>query len=173
MENINTTNPIFSYQKLDWFNGHYLRQTNDEKLAALIKPFAPEEMTETLLKKTIPLVKDRLVKLSDYPVLTDFFVKDPQVDTDLLLKKGGNNEELIKGEFKETVSVLTKLTDWKKEAIEKNLRELAEKNNWHIGKYFMAIRIALTGKTATPPLFELMEVLGKEESLSRLKCIYG
>ena len=66
---------------------------------------------------------------------------------------------------------MSNVKNWKAGVIEKTLRELAAKNNWHVGKFFMAIRIALTGKPVTPPLFESMELLGKEETLKRLKCM--
>ena len=55
--------------------------------------------------------------------------------------------------------------------LENLFRKIAQEQNYHIGKFFMAVRIALTGKSGTPPLFETMELLGKEKTLKRLKAV--
>ncbi len=164
---ISTSAPVFDLQKLDWLNGVYIRKKSDKQLLQLIKPLAPRGMKSTLINQTIPLIKDRLIKLSDYPDLIDFFIKEPKVDKKLLIKKS-QGEKVLKEQFKKSVAELRKTKDWQAKKLEKLFRDLAKKNKWHIGKYFMATRIALTGKTATPPLFETMEVLGKEKTLKRL-----
>jgi hypothetical protein len=95
------------------------------------------------------LVKDRLVKLSGYPELVDFFLKEPRVDKTILLKKGGKDKELIREELMKGVEVLEAIKSWKAPVLEKAFRNLAEKQNYHVGKFFMVTRIAITGKTAT------------------------
>lgn len=166
--NLQTANPVFNRKKLDWFNGYYIRQLPDIKLLKLLTPFKPKNMPDTLIKQTIPLVKERMVKLSDYSGLVEFLVKEPKVDKQLLIQKGGGDKGLIKKQFSILNSQLSIIKDWQAENIEKSLRDLAAKNNYHVGKFFMAIRIAVTGKTATPPLFESMAILGKEKTLSRI-----
>ncbi len=158
-------------KKLDWLNGVYIRKKSDKELVQLVKPFAPKEMKDSLIDKTMPLVKERLQKLSDYPDLTDFLVEEPRVDKKLLLKKGGRDEKLIKEQFKVALKELEKVKDWKAKNLENIFRKIVKDNNYHLGKFFMATRIAITGKSATPPLFETMEVLGKEETLKRLKVV--
>jgi len=165
---ISKSAPIFDLKKLDWFNGVYIRQKTDKDLLKLLKTFADKKMADGLIEKTIPLVKERLVKLADYPFLVDFFIKEPKVDKRLLIKKGGGDEKLIKEQFKNVLEEVRKIK-WTNSDLENSFRNLAQKQNYHVGKFFMAIRIALTGKTATPPLFETMEVLGKEKTLSRVK----
>lgn len=164
---VSTSAPVFDLQKLDWFNGVYIRKKTNKQLLQLIEPFIPKGMKTTLINQTIPLVKDRLVKLSDYPDLIDFFIKKPKVDKKLLIKKS-QGEEILKEQFDKSIDGLNKIKEWRAKKLERLFRELARKNNWHIGKYFMATRIGLTGKTATPPLFETMEVLGKEKTIKRL-----
>ena len=167
--NLQTANPVFNRKKLDWFNGYYIRQKSPKQLLQLIKAFTPKGMNATLINQTIPLIKDRLVKLSDYPELVDFLIKEPKVDEKLLIQKGGGDKKLIKKQFEVILSELDKVKHWKASSLEKIFRDLVAKNSWHVGKFFMATRIAITGKTATPPLFESMEVLGKEKTLKRLK----
>jgi len=167
-DRISKSAPIFDLKKLDWLNGVYLRQKANDDLLKLLKPFANKKMTDGLIEKTIPLIKERLLKLSDYPSLVDFFIEEPKVDKKLLIKKGGGDSHLIKKQFEEILNELEKVK-WEVKDLENLFREFVQAENYHLGKFFMAVRIALTGKTATPPLFETMEVLGKEKTLSRIK----
>ena len=167
---LQTANPVFNRKKLDWFNGYYIRQKSPKQLLQLIKAFTSKGMSPTLINQTIPLIKDRLVKLSDYPELVDFLIKEPKMTPTMLLQKGKTKEE--------TKNILSLITshylpitnnEWKHPKLEKVGRKLVEKTSWSVGDLFMTIRVAITGKTATPPLFESMEVLGKEKTLRRLK----
>jgi len=169
--NLHVANPVFNRKKLDWFNGWYIRKKNDQELFELLKPFKPKGMGDELLEKTVPLVKERIVKLSDYSSLVDFLVSFPKVDRQLLIQKGGGDEKLIKYQISNIKNQISKIKNWKAEVLEKTLRDLAAKNNWHVGSFFMALRIAITGKSVTPPLFESMELLGKEEVLKRLESL--
>lgn len=167
---ISTSAPVFDLQKLDWLNGVYIRKKTDKQLLQLIKPHAPKGMKATLVIQTMPLIRERLVKLSDYPDLVDFFIKEPKVDKKLLMKKS-QGEKVLKEQLGKSVAELEKIKGWQAKGLEKLFRNLAKKNKWHVGKYFMAVRIALTGKTATPPLFETMEVLGKIKTIRRLRAV--
>lgn len=169
-ERISKSAPIFDFKKLDWLNGVYIRQKSDKELLKLIKPFADQKMSESLIAKTIPLVKERLVKFSDFSGMVDYFIKEPKVDLKLLLEKGGKDPKVIKEELEKVLEEVGKLK-WTRNDLENFFRNLAQKENYHLGKFFMAVRIALTGKTATPPLFETMEILGKEKTLSRLRKV--
>jgi len=140
--NLHAANPVFNRKKLDWFNGWYIRQKTDQELFDLLKPFKPKGMSDELLRKTIPLVKERIVKLSDYTLLIDFLVSSPKVDRQLLVQKGGGDKVLIKFQISNLKSQMEKIKNWRAGAIEKTLRDLAMKNNWHVGNFFMVLRIA-------------------------------
>jgi len=163
-ERISKSAPIFDFKKLNWLNGLYIRQKTDEDLFKLLKPFVPKEMEDDLVKKTIPLVKDRLTILSDYFSLVDFFIKEPEIDKKLLFKKTAQDIKLIKEQFNIVLEKIDENKKWQVKVLEKTFREIAVDKNYHLGKFFMAVRIALTGKIATPPLFETIEVLGKEKT---------
>lgn len=169
-DRISKTAPIFNFVRLDWINGVYIRQKGDKELLQLIKVHVPKGMKATLINQTIPLVKDRLHKLSDYSDLVDFFIKEPKVDPKLLVQKGVD-KKTTREQLKVSLENLEKMKSWKAKNLENLFRKLAKDNKWHAGKYFMAVRICLTGKTATPPLFETMEVLGKEKTIKRLKSV--
>jgi len=168
LQDVGEAGPRFDLKKLDWMNSVYIRKKSNKELLQLIKPFAPKKMADDLINQTIPLVKDRLRKLADYPGLVDFFMKRPKVPENLVLQKG-EDEKMIKSQLAISVRRAEKVKTWQAENLEKVFRELAKENDWHVGKYFMVVRLCLTGKTATPPLFETMEVLGKRESIERLK----
>ncbi len=168
-DRVSKTGPVFDLNKLDWINGVYLRQKTDKQLYQLLKPFTPKGMNDDLINQTIPLVKDRLRKLTDYPDLIVFFIKEPKVDWGLMVQKGGD-KKTIKEQLKISLESLAKTKSFKAKSLENLFRQLAKDKNWHVGKYFMAVRICLTGKTATPPLFETMEVLGKEKVIKRIKA---
>lgn len=169
-ERISKSAPIFDLKKLDWLNGVYLRQKSNEELFKLLKPFAPKEMNDSLIKKTIPLVKDRLVKLNDYPNLVDFFTEEPTIDLKTLPPKI-KNITLASQYIKTSLPTVSRVNTWQAESIEKEYRKEAIEKGYNIGDFFMINRIALTGRTTTPPLFETMEVLGKEKTLKRLKKV--
>ena len=169
--NLQVANPVFNRKKLDWFNGWYIRKKTDSELFKLLKPFKPKRMSDGLVKRTIPLVKERMIKLSDYPSLVEFLVKKPKVDRQLLIQKGGGDERLIKYQISNIKYQISNIRNWEAGVLEKVFRDLAAKNKWHVGNFFMAIRIAFTGKPVTPPLFESMEILGRKETLKRLEDV--
>lgn len=148
-------NPRFLENKLLWFNGYYIREKNDGELAKLLVPFAPKGVDEKGIKKIVLLIKDRLKKLSDFTGFADFFFVRPEVDRSLL----GKNY------VKHLTAAL--------EAMKKNtpLDQIPEKNGFKTGDFFMDLRVAVTGSKFTPPINESIEILGKEESLKRLKKV--
>ncbi len=166
---LQTANPVFNRKKLDWFNGVYLRQKSDEELFILVRPFAPKGMDDELIKKTIPLVKERLRKLSDYPELVEFLAKEPKVDLGLLVEKSGGSKELVKKQLTASLVLLDGGALFEPEVLEQKFRDLVSQNNWHLGNYFMSLRLVVTGKTQTPPLFASMALLGKIKTRARLQ----
>lgn len=160
-ERVVKSGPVFNLDKLDWLNGVYIRKKTDEELIKLLKPYLPADYNQNYILKIIPLIKERLKKLSDFSAYTNFFFQEPVLDKNLLTGK--------KDMLKNSLSNFTNLSNWANSSLEQSGRDLAAKLNIKPSDLFMAIRIALTGKTATPPLFETMEVLGKEKTLSRLQ----
>ncbi len=145
--------PTFNKEKLDWYNQHYIQILPAEDLAQRLTEFtkrAPEE-----IKKVLPLVRDRLVTLKDFDQLTNFFFEQPEA-------KPGDKAIL-------TFAIATLEKDWDGKILEEKARAWCQENKIKVGDYFMTLRVAVTGKTATPPLWDIMEILGKEETLTRLR----
>ncbi|MFC1711506.1 glutamate--tRNA ligase [Patescibacteria group bacterium] len=168
LEKVSPAGPIFDLKKLDYINGVYIRNTDDEKLATLIKPFLKFKIEDKKLNKIIPLIKERIVTLSDASDLIDFFEKEIKYNKKLLLHKKAESR-LVKEQLEAVYKELEKLTEWNLKNIAFSMQNLCEKNNWHRGQFFMALRVAVTCKTISPPLFESMEILGKEKTLQRIK----
>jgi len=148
------TNPVFNRDKLDWFNGEYIRQKPDAEIAELFLPFAPDENKE-LIAKITPLIKDRIAKLSDFRSLAGFFFEAKEVDKSLLGKNYQNHIE-------KAIEVIENGLD---------LMETVEKNKFKTGDFFMDLRIAISGSKVTPPLTDSIAILGKQETLARLKQV--
>ncbi len=172
LERITLTAPVYDIEKLNWLNGMYIREMDDAELTKRLTPFIPQDCPPEMVPQILPLIKERLVTLKDFEELTTFFYRDISVDQAMLAKKSTTEE--VKTQLEATKSALESLDEknWTVEFIEQQIRSLAETNGWKPGQYFMLLRIAVTGKTATPPLFETMQVLGREKVLSRLNPSY-
>ena len=168
LKDISPTGPFFDLKKLTWLNGVYIRKLKNEDLAEKLVAFAPAGMAKELILKTIPLVKERIEKLSDYSVLVDFLIGEIIPDKKLLFQKGGKDKKLIKLQLIKILEKLERFDQWSPSVLESTFRQLAEDNDWSIGKFFMMTRIAVTGKLITPPLFESLGLLGKGKTCQRL-----
>lgn len=166
LDRVQTTGPIFDIQKLDWMNGVYIRNLTPEELKRRIHPFLPEDFPHDKYEVIMPLVFERLVTLKDVEELTSFFYRPIIIDTQLLLKKSTAQE--VKAQIIEIKSVLETVMEWKAESLEQTIRQIQEHKDYKKKQYFMMLRVAVTGKQATPPLFETMEVIGKDRMIERL-----
>ena len=125
----------------------------------------PADFPKDKLNEILHLVRERLEKLSDIENLTSFFYREIKQEERLLLKK--SNKEDVITQLNLTKDVLSKIDDWNTANIETVIRNLQENNDWKKGQYFMMVRITVTGKKATPPLFETMEIIDKDVVLKR------
>jgi glutamyl-tRNA synthetase len=159
---------VFDIKKLNWINGVYIRRLPKEELKKRIQSFIPEDFPHEKLDLILSLVYERLVTLADFDELTNFFYQEIDYETKLLFKKANGQQDLLNKQIQLTRDLIKNLSDFNLESLERGIRELQEKNDWHKGQYFMMLRIAMTGRTATPPLFETMLVLEQELILKRL-----
>jgi len=176
LDRVNKAPAIFDPQKLEWMNADYIRRTNTKELAEMLIPYLREKgwigerMTSSTYNKVLritELEKDRLRTLSDITELANFFFeKDFPYDKESVKKRLRKDYvpsllERIKTEVEKTESLTAR-------ELERILRKLAEELNLSASKVFHPLRVALTGKMTGPGLFELAEVLGKEEVIRRI-----
>jgi glutamyl-tRNA synthetase len=163
IKDIQKTAPVFDPVKLEWMNGMYVREMKNEDLKIKIFEFLNKKYSEDLINKTIPLIKERIKKLSDYLPMCEFFFKEPEkYEVDLSGKKDF---------FTKVHQELDSIKDWKANLIGETLVNLAKKLEIKNSQFFMDMRLVITGKKISPPLNESMEILGKKECLTRLRKI--
>ncbi len=164
IKDIQKTAPTFDPIKLEWMNGEYIRKSQMLKLKCQILEFYKKkdiELDEKLVEKTVPLIRERIKKLSDYLPMCEFFFKAPiKWEIDFSQKKDLLNK--IHDELKN-------IQEWKAGIIGEGMQNLAKKIGVKNSEFFMTLRVLITGKKISPPLNESMELLGKEECLQRAK----
>lgn len=153
-------NPKFLVDKLNWMNQQYIQ--NDTNLVDRIYDFYDGKYERDILEKLSPLVNTRMKTLKDFESLTSFIFEEPKVDTSLF-------GEDYKAHLKAASEALTALDNWEKEKIDEALMGEVTKNGFHTGKFFMDMRIAISGSKVTPPMSESLVILGKEKTLKRLQ----
>jgi glutamyl-tRNA synthetase len=167
---------VFNAEKLLWMNGAYIRELPDERLADAVLPFLERHLghpaERSLLLRIIPLVRERIKLLSEIVDMADFFFTDDELgyEPDTLLGKryAGDPAGAVSA-VESAIARVEELEPWSHESLEAALRPLAEELGVKAGDLFGIIRVAVTGKTAAPPLFETLEVLGRERTLERLE----
>lgn len=166
-KDVSAKSVAFDYKKLNWINGIYIRKLSLEELKNKIARFLPNDFPMEKFDAILPLVQERLETLAQIEELTSFFYRDIEHKKEELLAKA--TPELVKEQLDKTIGVLSNLKDWTLSNIETALRDLQAETDWKKSQYFMLIRIAATGKSATPPLFETLHVIGQTETVKRLR----
>jgi len=169
-ERINTAGPVFDLEKLDWLNGVWIRSLSPAEFAERMIRFGRPEKDRAFLVAVAPLVQERLRKLSEFAELTDFFSKDAlEYPVDSLLPKKGARTKADVADALESFRGRTRdLAAYEAPAIEAACVADSERLGWKKGDYFMALRVAVTGKAVTPPLCESMVLLGREKVDARV-----
>jgi glutamyl-tRNA synthetase len=175
---INLSPAVFSYDKLDWMNGAYIRQMDPSELldwlipfwtdAGLIRSPVPDELLPTL-RLLVPLVQERLKTLRDVVPLTDFVFQEAQtLPAEAYIPKKMTAEESVRA-IRETQKLLSGLVQFTAEEMEGPMRELAQELGLKAGQLFGIVRNAVTGKEVSPPLFGSIQAVGRERTLRRLE----
>ncbi|MEX1061829.1 MAG: glutamate--tRNA ligase [Patescibacteria group bacterium] len=171
LKRLTTTAPVFDRQKLDWLNGEYIRQMPilklGERLSEYLKQYRGREVEEETLKSALPLVRERLKKLSEFESLAGFLFNDVAWSRDLLIQKGDSASSAAE-KLQSSQEILLAQKQWEAPVLERACRTLAKEKDWKSPDLFMLLRVAATGSTISPPLFESLEALGRERSLKRI-----
>jgi glutamyl-tRNA synthetase len=170
LERISLGGPVFDLAKLTWLNGKYLRCLSHQELLDRLRG---DLLSDDYLMKVLPLVQERIEKLEDFVDYAGFFFVG-EVDYDDAARKKLVAKKKTPPETAKALRVLLEkhldqLLSWDAEQIEAALRIFCDGYGWTPKEVFMPVRIATTGRAATPPLFETMAVLGKEICRQRLR----
>lgn len=177
LERISRTAAVFDMKKLQWMNGFYIRRLSHAELARRALPYFEKQLPPQVKRPldvgyvswVVALQQERAKTLVEFPANTVFFfVEDVDYPVDLLLKGGtarGRVGELLDAAATRLDSVVT----FDATGLEPPLRSLAEEMTVKTGDLFGLLRVAVTGRTAAPPLFETMAVVGRERCLRRIR----
>jgi glutamyl-tRNA synthetase len=157
----------FDFKKLENLNGHYIREADDGRLADLVAPqLRISEEQKQLLLKAMPELKPRantLLQLADGARF--LFAKRPlDIDQSAASQLTAEAKALLAAAHKK----LAALAKWDRESLESAIREVAESSGVKLGKLAQPLRAALTGRTTSPGIFDVLALLGREESLARI-----
>jgi nondiscriminating glutamyl-tRNA synthetase len=183
LERVHSGGAAFDRERLEWLNGQWIRRLDDDDLVNRTLPFLVADLearrdrgeavrmpAEDELATLLPLVRERLPLLSAIGAMVDFlFVDELEVDPKLLVPKRWDSATTLEG-LSEARRIIagTGEVSFEADELEARLRALSEARGWKAGDLFMAIRVAVTGRTATPPLFDTLATLGYARTLDRL-----
>ena len=170
---------VFDRERLEWLNGQWIRRLEPDDLIDRLRPFVEADQaagridvapSDDELRALLPIITERLPTLGAIGDLVGFlWVRELTYDPALLVPKrwdaATTGEALVAAR---AVIADTGLVAFEADELEPPLRALAETRGWKVGDLFMAIRVAVTGRTATPPLFDTIVALGQERTLERL-----
>jgi glutamyl-tRNA synthetase len=180
LEHVQKGGAVFDRERLEWLNGQWIRRLDAEDLIERLQPFleaerdagridrvpAPEE-----LRPLVPIIQERLPTLGAIGDLAGFlWVDDVTVDPSMLVPKRWDPATTLTAlrAARETIDGSIGPVTFEADELEPPMRALAEARGWKAGDLFMAVRVAATGRTATPPLFDSLVALGRERTLARL-----
>jgi glutamyl-tRNA synthetase len=171
LSGINKSPARFSYERLEWMNGYYIRQLDPTDLANRLVPFlnnAGLNATASDLQPLVPLVQERLKTLDEaVNWLAFFFQARLDYDPNLLIGKKMETDGSLHA-LQQARTALASLSSFKAETIEPALRSLADALDLKVGQLLGIIRIAVSGKQVAPPLFETLAALGRQRTLERI-----
>jgi glutamyl-tRNA synthetase len=169
---LNPAPAAINFTKLDYFNGLHIRSLQLDDLARRIQPFFTEkgiQADSATLLKIAPIIQERLVTLDDAVDFAGFFFKDDiEPIPEDLVAKGLTAEQSIEL-LRKSQTVLAGINDFTAEISEPPMRALVEESGFSAGQVFGILRMAVTGQKVSPPLFESMEIVGKQKVIHRIE----
>jgi glutamyl-tRNA synthetase len=160
----------FDLQKLTALNAHYIKEKDDASLVQLIKPFLKTDLTpdqEALLERGMKGLKQRAKTIVELKDNAGFYITPLPLPIDEKAEKFATNEN--KALVEKAIASFEKTDAWTHDPLQGIMKDLAEMLQIKLGAIAQPLRVALTGSTVSPSVFEIMEVLGKEKSLERLR----
>jgi glutamyl-tRNA synthetase len=181
MERVSVSGAIYDAEKLAWMNGVYIRKLSINEMTERTIPYMerpevegglPEDIQRPLdvayTRRVLSLEQERLRTLGEAAHAVSFFYTENwEYETPLIQK--GMDEASTRQALESTLALLSTLADWEQPVMEEQTRALMAELGLKPGQLLGAVRVAVSGRKATPPLFQMMEVLGRARTLLRLE----
>ena len=176
---VNKAGAVFDRERLEWLNGQWIRRLDPDDLVERLRPFLERDLAEGRIDRMpaegeltalLPVVQERLPRLGAVGELVGFlWIEELAITPAQLVPKRWDATTTAEGlsAARATIAEVGRVS-YEADELEPPLRALAEERGWKAGDLFMAIRVAVTGRTATPPLFDTLVALGYERTLARL-----
>lgn len=168
----------FDFAKLNNLNGHYIRHSSNDELLQAALPFiekhcgrAPNQAEQAQIKAILPAVKERAKDLNELAEALLFLFAARPIAPDAAAQK--HLDDAAKARLKIMIETLRNVADWTAANTEAAIRSLSETQQVKLGQLAQPLRAALTGRTVSPPIFDVLAVLGREETLARLSDAAG
>jgi len=175
LEKVNKTAAAFSDDKLDWINSQYIRMMDLNKLLPLLKDRLAEKgwlkdsVEENWVKELVHLLHKRIKTLEDFVEQTEFIFQDKIDYEQTAIEEFLKNKPYLSDGFAKLISGLKEVSAFDIKGIELLLRSIAEGLKFSAKDFILPVRVAVTGKSVSPPLFESIFLLGKEKTIERLQ----
>jgi len=172
LKKLNPSPAAINFSKLDYFNKQHIKALDDADLGARFKPFfekAGYNVTEKQMEAIAPMLKDRITTLDDSVDMCAFLFKDEiKHSPESLVIKGKSTEE-IRQIGMGALDVIRNISDWSIDTIDQELTGYMNALNLTPKELFSFLREAVSGQRVTPPLFDCMQVLGKERTIQGIE----
>lgn len=184
LDHVHQAGAVFDRERLEWLNGQWVRLLDPDELVDRLRPFLEADAVagridrmppDDEIRALVPLVQERLPTLGAITDQVGFlFVDHVTIDPVMLVPKRWDAATTLDGlaAAREVIADVGRVS-FEADELEPPLRSLAEQRGWKAGDLFMAIRVAVTGRTATPPLFDTLVALGYEQALHRMDRAIG
>ena len=173
IDGVSKSPSVFDFEKLLWFNGEYIHKLTEEDFAEKVERFITVEIPANVNKgRMLALLRTRIAKLSEINDKMAFFLALPEYEKELFLNKKNKiaDFDIVKTVLTEAISILKDVEGFDNDTLFSALTPLTEKLGLKLGTIMWCVRIAVSGMSNTPGgATEIMEVIGKEESLKRLE----
>lgn len=168
LDDVNLSPAFFDLKKLAAFNGEYIRKLTVDELVEACDPWLPDDWDRAAFREMAPHIQPRLVTLGDAPGVVDFlFTDDPEIDE-------ASWDKTMTAEYAAPLLAdvigAYEQADWTADTLKSTLEDLMTRYELKLGKAQAPVRVAVTGRTVGPPLFEALEVMGRDESLRRMRA---
>ena len=169
-DRVSKSGAVFSLDKLDWMNGHYVRESDDEDLAGALLDYwrryppveLPPEPDRDVVVRIVPLIRERLKTLADAAERIPFFFNDQfDYDPGQLIQRKMDAAGTLRA-IEAAVQVVESIDEFDAASLEAKLRSLADDLDIKVGQLLGTLRVATSGLKVSPPLFESLEILGRE-----------
>ena len=176
LEDVNHSPAFFDLKKLAAFNGEYIRAMSLDRFISACEPFLTEDVPWTsdqfdaeIFRAIAPLAQTRMVTMNEIVALVDFlFLAEPIIDEAAWSKTFGGEEAVAM--LDDAIAAFGETADWNADALKTALEAAGTARGLKLGKAQAPVRVAVTGRTVGPPLFEALELLGRDKTMARMRA---